>query len=199
MLCHGSEQWSLGGEIEGFLKERCKKSACWMGWREPALGLVDVVPCGEVAGGTSLWKLLPQVKPGALGIRETFPSGLRYAELRSSCCPLYRVCRSCVLGHGILVPLSGTLNTFRATESHDVAPWLFSVPPDTPTEGAVGTLCLPSGPWLCKEEMFLSKAQLSVPGLAETSVLPGAGELCLLSCSRSLRKGKKVRWSCVLC
>lgn len=48
------------------------ESSCWMGWCEPTLGFVDVMPCWELAGGTDLWKLLPQVMPGALGSVRAF-------------------------------------------------------------------------------------------------------------------------------
>lgn len=82
-----------------------------------------------------------------------------------------------MLGHAIPVPPSGTLNTFRATQSHDVAPRLLSVPPDTPTEGAVGTLCLSRGPWLCKE-MFLSKALAQCSWPCRDVCSSWAGELC---------------------
>lgn len=61
-----------------------QESKYWMGSCEPTLGLFDLVSCWDLAGGTDLWKLLSQVKPGALEIRESFPSGLGYAMLSSS-------------------------------------------------------------------------------------------------------------------
>lgn len=47
---------------QGSFKEGCKRKLL------NSLGLVYLVPCWELAGGTELWKLLCQVKPGALGV-----------------------------------------------------------------------------------------------------------------------------------
>lgn len=69
-----------------------------------SLGLVYLMPCWELAGGTELWKLICQVKPGALEVHESFPSGLSCVSLSSTWCPLHHICGSCVLGYGIPVP-----------------------------------------------------------------------------------------------
>lgn len=83
---------------QGSFKEGCKRKLM------DALGLVYLVPCWDLAGGTELWKLLSQVKLGALGVHEDFPSGPSCAKLSSSWCPGHHVCGSCVLGCGVLVP-----------------------------------------------------------------------------------------------
>lgn len=85
---------------QGSLKEGFKRKLL------DGLGLVHLVPCWELAGGTELWKLLCQVKPGALGVQESFASGLSCAKLSSSWYPLHLMCRSCVLGCGWCLQMS---------------------------------------------------------------------------------------------
>lgn len=83
---------------QGSFKEGCKRKLL------DALGLVYPVLCPDLAGGTELWKLLSQVKPGALGVHESFPSGLSCAKLSSSWCPGHHMCGSHVLGCGVPLP-----------------------------------------------------------------------------------------------